>query len=267
MSANVDQVKATIRHLLRLSENNAATEGEVANAIRFARRLMDAHHLQEDDVRNDPHEAAADRETMDRRTVYSATRSLAFWESTLCDFIEDLVGTVQFFMQKRVLVKRGGRIVFSEQGDPLIRQGINFYGPAEDVALACDLFDTFHQTIATAARLKYGGALRGAGRNYCEGFVYGMGEKLDAARKQDAAANEQSRALIVRSTAIARATQQRASTWLTAQGIELKSRDRSRRGDFTPSAFEDGTFDGSRTPVDAKRKSKITGSTQRRLTQ
>jgi len=56
----LDNVKDTIRKLLNLAENDGAADGEIDNALRFARRLMHQHHLSEEDIdRSDPDSKAA----------------------------------------------------------------------------------------------------------------------------------------------------------------------------------------------------------------
>jgi hypothetical protein len=265
MTVNTDQIKKTVADLLRLAENDAAAEGEVENAIRFARRLMDAHHLSEEECRLDPHAAAAQKEIMGEQTIYGSVRTLAFWEQTLASFVELLVGSVGVYRTSKQIVRQNNIIQFDEAGEPQVKCGLVFYGPVEDINLACDLFDSLHQTIATVARLKYGGALRGDGRNYCEGFVVGLNTKLKEVKRQDLIQQE-SRALIVRSTEIAKATKERAKLWLQEnKDWKLrKSQKRQAGSAYNANAFQDGITDGKNINPKVNRKAKITGSSSQR---
>jgi hypothetical protein len=42
---DIERVKGRIRKLLATAADDAATEGEIDNAVRFARQMLAAHHL------------------------------------------------------------------------------------------------------------------------------------------------------------------------------------------------------------------------------
>jgi len=255
MTTNTDQIKKTVADLLRLAENNAATEGEVENAIRFARRLMDAHHLSEEECRKDPHAFAAKKEIMGEQATYGFVRTLSV-------FVEKLVGSVGIYRTRKQIVKKNNIVQFDANGDPDVRCGLVYFGPQEDIALACELFDSLHQTIATLARLKYGGTMRGPGRNYCEGFVVGLNQKLNEAKEKDLISSE-SRSLIVQSTAIAKATRERAVRWFEEQNGKLKKGGEKKKGTFNSDAYKNGIADGNNLNPTVNRRAKVEGSQQR----
>ena len=266
MSESLESVKKTIRDLLNLARNDAATEGEIDNAIRFARRLMDRHHIDEDDC-HDPHTAAAVEELMDCGENWLDNQFINQWEHGLAWFVRNLVGSVGHYINRPQTVRKNGVLVFNANGKPRVASGFTFYGPAEDVVLATELFDNLRQTVIVMARLKHGGAMQGPGRSYAEGFVAGMSEKLSESRRADESASAESRALIVRSTALAKVKQEKAKNWLaTAKGIKLRNRSGGGGGgQYHGNAYGEGRADGRKADVSATRKSKIDGSSQRRL--
>ena len=94
----------------------------------------------------------------------------------------------------------------------------------------------------------------------------GLQDKLAESRKADRAASAEGCALVVRSTALALAKQQKAKEWLAkSEGIKLRSTSSSAGGAHHSSAYGEGKEDGRRANVSAARKSKLDGSTQRRL--
>ena len=58
----------------------------------------------------------------------------------------------------------------------------------EDVAVAQRVFEELSITIASMGKLKLGGAFKGPGREYCEGFVAGLFEQLKQADTEHEAA-------------------------------------------------------------------------------
>ena len=82
-AGNVERVKDTIRKLLNLAANDAATEGEVNNAIRFARKLMLEHQLSDDDCKagDESDEERIARAECQRGSVNSQSAKCSGWES------------------------------------------------------------------------------------------------------------------------------------------------------------------------------------------
>lgn len=186
--STTDPIKQRIRLLLNLAENDGATEGEIDNALRFARRLMDAHHLSEDDIPGNVHDAAAEAECkeMARDHAYGNGTSLASWEKSLASFTSAFVGGVGVYIGgPKEYRDSKGMLKFDERGRAVTRGTVIFYGLADEVQLATALFDDLRGTIAAMARLKFGGALRGDGRSYGDGFVSGLYERVKKFREED----------------------------------------------------------------------------------
>lgn len=265
--SNTDKVKQTIRGLLNLAANNAATEGEVANALRFARRMMDAHHLSEDECRRDPDAQHARAEVMGTEEWQNGNALLWMWEKSLGSFVERFVGSVGAYITGAKPLVIDGRAQFDAKGKRRATRAVVFFGPVEDCALATELYATLRETVATMARLRVGGAHFKEGRAYAEGFVAGLFRQLGEAKRVDEASTE-SRALVVQSTAIATATKARAVGWLKAQGVRLgsaRSGGTGITGSDQRAAYNSGVEDGRKATVSASRRSKVTGEAQRRL--
>lgn len=258
MTLNTEQIKKTVRDLLNLAENDAATEGEIANAIKFARRYMDVHHLSEEECRK-----AGERvEKFTNNTVYGEVGNLAQWEKNIGLFLLELIGSIGWWRTNRQKVTVNGIAVLDKNDRPVEKVGLVFYGPEEDVNLAVSMFEDLHATIATMARLKWGGTQRGEGRSYAEGFSKGLMLKLQEAEKADKT-DVQTTALIVRSKEVALATKKRADSWL----VETKKWRRApkdryvrRRVNNDAGAYNEGIEDGKRTDTSIARKKKIAGN-------
>lgn len=260
MSTTTDSVKARIRKLLQLAENDAATDGEISNAIAFAQRLMAEHHLSEEQVKEgDPvnlHAVQADLEklTMLRLAAFGQGEKLASWEVTLSMFVSKLVGGVGVYGSGARTVRTAtGTIMFDSRGRSMVRSTVTFYGADEDVRLAQQLYVDIATTIAAMARLKFGGAFRGEGRSYGDGFVAGLQTKL---REATAASAAESKSLAIRCDAIVKAKVEHANKWLKQQGVTLSSRGHGS-GSFHPSAFSAGKQDGLAADISAKRTTKL----------
>lgn len=270
MNNTVENVKARIRKLLNLAENNAATEGEVANAVAFAQRLMAEHHLSEDQVREgyqpNAHEVMADLEklTMLQMATYGQGEKLASWERTLASFVAKLIGSVGVYLNGTVRVRTAaGTLLFDAQGKVVERGSVKFYGEAEEVRLACELYADLGATIAAMARLQYGGVFRGEGRSYADGFVAGLYTKLSTAEKQAAGENT---ALALRCSTIVQAKKQHAAAWLKGQGVKLGSASRGGGREHHRGAYEQGKQDGAAQGVSVTRRGKLaTAGGQRQL--
>lgn len=145
-----------------------------------------------------------------------------------------------------------------------------YYGPAEDVALACELFTDISYTIASMGVLKWRGAFQGDGLSYCCGFAQALA--LEAYHRTAATSLAKRHGitteLAVRTRAISLAKRTKASAWLKEEcGLKL-GRARSRRtgqSRFNNDAYTEGRQDGRAHGLSATRKPKL-GETTMKLT-
>jgi hypothetical protein len=247
----IDKVKQTIADLLNLARNDAATQGEIDNAMRFARRLMDAHHLSEDDCKTQQNQPQAMSWECGEKPIYGYNTRFMLWEVRLAQFIEKFVGSVGIYRDNEIkLVFREGEI----QGAP--KQALVYYGPLDDVQLAADLYDKWYHVIITMAKLRIGHVVRGLGRSYCEGFVAGMFTTLEQVKLADQSSNQQTNALIVRSTEIAAVKKTAAQNYITAKFGKMGKGKKMKGRGVDAGAYSQGKIDGARAEVSATRREK-----------
>jgi hypothetical protein len=254
MSDALENVKERIRLLLNLARNNAATEGEISNALTFARRLMDAHHIDEADL------GSAQKKTkMGDATAHSHAACMNQWETSLAWFMTELVSGVSWFHRKKRNVIVDGRMQFLEDGREKKAAEIVFYGVAEEAMLAAELYRELSLTIAGMARLRFGGAMRGAGRDYCEGFVQGLSTALQESKRVDRLAG--AGALIVRAEGLVAVKKQEAANWLSnSRGIKIRmvsGKGTYARINHGGNAFATGHADGKKQSVNINRTKKL----------
>jgi hypothetical protein len=149
-----ERIIARIRKMLTLAQDGAATEGEIENAMRLARQLLDEHNLTEQDVAPPPgasaHASAGIQQAPSRfRTGWGRWRemlALAAGKLTDCG------------------------VVFHTRPDK--RQCAIFVGTSLDTTIALEMFAYLETTAKTLARQHYGpGKWKPAHRQYALGFA------------------------------------------------------------------------------------------------
>ena len=93
---DLEKIKDDIRCMLNLAADDAAAEGEIENALRFAKRLMDRHNLSEDDLDADP-EIALEEAEFARQRVNGDSSKLATWEKMLAAHICNVIGGIDYY--------------------------------------------------------------------------------------------------------------------------------------------------------------------------
>ncbi len=223
-----DKIMGRIRALDNTASNAASTEGEKRNALRMMQNLMLRHNLSREDITDDDNVESV---RFTRTACPVNGRRACQWEKWLASYlIVEIFPTNQYYV-----ATKGHRTYFW------------FYGPREDVQNCITLFRELLLTIATSARLHYGGHSRGSGASYCEGYVAGL------PRHQDSHATDQS---VVSETALIHArtlaVHSAAREWLNIEcGIQLVSGGRSGRFDHDPDAANRGKKHGARHDVRA----------------
>jgi len=262
--SDISRIKDRIKNLLNLAENDGAMDGEVDNALRFARRLMLKHNLDEADVKDaqGAHEKAADYETTEYTKEWTRTVGTRFtaWETELMFAIQELIGTVKWFRgSTRDRMTKMGTIEFNPvTGMPAKVRQVVFYGPKGDVADALEMVREWQETIVTMARLRFGGALRGPGKSYAEGFARSLLLKVRAIHREERLqikGGGSTALTLVRSTDLMLAKQKHADVWLEqSAGIRLTKGTPLGNGSHDSSAFTAGKADGSRANFSQRRK-------------
>lgn len=246
------KIKDTIRKLLAVANNSGATEGEIDNALRFAKQMMVLHHLSEDDLVLDQHNhaQAARKEYADVRS-YSFGKKQTSWENSLAGFVMKFFGSVGCFTSPDETKKtKNNTIDFDPKGNTQTRCAFVFYGLEEEVYLANEMFESLAMTIYVLARVKYGTVLKKDGREYADGFVFGLFQKLKEAENQ-IRLDQATTALIVRSDENASLKLKEAKNWLSERkNIRLSKKSKSfNKTTRNANAFQDGKEDGKNTEL------------------
>lgn len=283
---NLDDIKRKLAAILAKAEDGSgATEEEANSALEFARRLMLRHQLTEADLASTkdrtPQEIAADTEYT-QRTAYGQSARMAAWEVSLAYAIQLTIGTVGWYQanaaQKRTAT---GNLEFDAKGQPFNRSRFVWYGPAEDCRDAAELLDEWSVLIASLARMKWGGAFRGKGRSYAEGFASALQEK---ARERDQAeralisgaprGSAKDAAMVARSEAqggacsalvvqaardVMLAKKNAGKAWLSTQGVRLTTSSSGGGGSRNGDAYAAGRRDGRNANLSHSSTRKIGG--------
>lgn len=280
MTNDIDRIKEKIRALINLGEDDGATEAEAENAMRFARRLMLQHNVTQEDMEEakDAHESEADAEQVEYGQVPSEgqTSGLTSWEAALGWAICKLVGTVKWYQSGTTVRKRAnGTIEYdNDTGKPKTRSVFVFYGPVEDCRDAKQLMAEWSLAVTTLARMKFGGALRGEGRAYCEGFCDALLAKMNKIKAEEqkligaqkaqqqlpSGATRSTALMVMNGNQLMLAKQEKAKHWLEeTQGIKLRNRSGSRGGSYHGDAYGAGKADGARANFSHSRTKKLGG--------
>lgn len=273
MTVDMASIKEKIKKLLNVSEENNSAANEIAMAVRHAKKLMDAHNLTEDDL------GSKEEKVQDIKSAKMAQQRVDIggrfseWELSLAWATCKIVGGVQFYLDRKKTYVRDDNdfIVTDAKGNPKRAVGYQFYGVAEDVMLAKQLFDELRVTILAMAKLRWGGAYRGDGRQYCEGFIRGINEAYREANQKEKDLAESSKrigcgtalAVIDGRKEIVQAKRNHGSFWLRHHaGIRLRSGGSgsgSGYTDYSGQAYRNGVSDGRRANTSVNRSKKISG--------
>ncbi len=253
MSTELNQVKDTIRKLLNLARNDAATEGEINNAIKFAQRLMAAHHLTEENIGDNEQ-----KKVIGQGVVYASGARADAWEHGLAIFITKFIGSVGVYNSgKTVLRTAEGLIRRKPTGEEIVRIAFQFYGLEEEVKLAQDLYNNLSETITAMALLKHGSPYRLGGREYANGFIHGLNEQIKK-NVQELSVESTSRALIVQADKVALAKLNNAQSWLAnVQNVKLRKPTGRLRGTSATNAYSSGFNDGKNAEINTQRQKRI----------
>ncbi len=265
MTADMQKVKDRIRQLLNVAANDAATDGEIDNALRIAQGEMARHHLSETDLVTEPAEQWADIDSAEKGEARAIVGSKKYyWECLLAQFCQQFVGGVKIYASNSTdNIDRiaGSRIVrWDDNGEIRKGKAFVFYGVAEDAELAKDLFDELRATIITMARLTWGGAFKGDGGTYCEGFVAGLNTKLkkaEARQRLESQGNSTGMILVERRADLIKRKQQAAELYLREKGVKLGSGGRMGGSNGSEQAYNEGKADGQASDVGVNRTKKI----------
>ncbi len=232
-----EKILSRLRALDRTATNDASTEGEKHNALRMMQDLMLRHNLTRADIVDEDN---IEHVRFARMACPVNGARICIWEGALSIYV-----TTYIFPTTQVYCSRSRN-----------RSLFWFYGPKVDVENAIELFKELLLTIATAAKLQFGGYSRGSGASYAEGYVAGLPRWNCEGKESSTAAScerspvegdssdlDRSRALIQQRTL---AVTDAARQWLDIEcGIQLQRSRRAGRYERDPLAEHLGRQDGA----------------------
>lgn len=243
---DLDKIKSKILKLINLSEDVNASNGEVANAMNAATRMMAAHNLTRDDI---DHSAKSgdptQRVTMGRHCAVSIGTNLSTWECMLMHFVCDFIGYVAHYKTSLQYLRKDGIAVLDDEGHQ--RKGclIYFYGSSDSAEACVELYEELRDTICAMAQLLYGGWYKGDGAVYAQGFCSGLElarqKAIDAYKNSD----DQTTALVLQDEKQQAIVIKRGKDWLKKEhGIQLRKGSRRSGASGDAAAFSNGQRDG-----------------------
>lgn len=235
---NLDKIKSSIRAMLNLASNHAASQGEKDNAMTHVQRLMEEHNLREEDLADaDGLLDSLDNVAAGKYKINMGKRQ-CMWHASLAMFVKELLATVEAYCVKN---KSSNTV------------DIVFYGVMSDCEIAAEIFIEVRDMIDLTARKKYGGAKKGDGYRYSMGFTGGLQEQL---RRLQAIRPSSSTALVVARHAIVVRKQAIAKKVVTDEGPGTFQKQSTR----TPhdDAYVEGWDTGLHHTVNPDRRKKLT---------
>lgn len=184
-----DRAKETVRKLLAVANDSAASEAEIENAMKHAARLIDQHQIDRAELEAKTDGTAQAEQPMGRHAAQTTATNFSTWEKTLAQAVAKIFGNVACYSDNAKPVQRmpNGIAATDRNGTAKRVSQFQYYGPTEDAQEAAALFQEWSIAIATMAVRRWGGAYRGDGAAYAEGFtsaLYRKAKELDDARRQ-----------------------------------------------------------------------------------
>lgn len=256
----MQKIKDKIRKLLAIAADDTVADGEIAAAMRLAEAALEKYHLDRVDIEADSlHENIPLQETMGRTASQPLGPRLTIWESTLCQAVLKLVGSVGCYYNKQ----------FASKGTfkkPTLSAVVTWYGPAEDAKLASELFDEWGSVICTIATGRFGGHANKEGARYAYGFASSLLEKANAVASNRTRLITSSTTAIVKSgegslAMVLQAKRERSDDWLAkSEGIKLNKPRATASYNWSErdrDAYFSGRNDGDKAQFEAKRTAKL----------
>lgn len=242
---NIESIRKKITNIIRLSEDNTATEGEIKAAVHAATKLMAKYNITRSDIDlSDQEDGTKDMKMGDHVAISHGAR-LTKWETVLTTFVCDFIGYISACWQTSTLLFKHGIAVLDQDGNHRKGALIYFYGQTDNAAAAVDLFEELRETIASLAKIHHGGWFRGDGASYAEGFVAGMEEARVEALGDLQADDKSTTALILQDQKNQAIIKKRGEKWFCQKhGCRIRSRSQRGGANGDPAAYEKGQKHG-----------------------
>lgn len=211
---NRESIVERVRKMVALARDNAASPGEIENAMKLARELMTKYGIEDGEV-----EPAQQQATINRAD--SASRAgWARWEQSLINVVTNVCDV------KAVLNHSGRKVT------------IQFVGFPADVAVACALYPALLASIRVCARMQFGQGWNFHHRSFAEGFIAGLSKQARQAKQ----AAQQANAIILRKDLA-------IQKWMD-DNLKLRpGRSSASHGSFDLDAYAEGKRQGERVAL------------------
>ncbi|MFN7627911.1 MAG: DUF2786 domain-containing protein [Pirellula sp.] len=228
--AEFEKIIQRLRAIDNTARNHASTESERENALRMMQSLLMRHNLTRQDITGQEVDSTTQHTRL--ACAVNGSRALA-WEKDLAFYVTDHI----FPMTQWYYNRQGHRTLFF------------FYGPKFDVDNAIQLFRELLLTIASAAKLLYGGYARGSGASYAEGYVASLPKSaLVEGTVEDVGETKSSDHSLIQQRTLS--VQETAREWLDLEcGIRLVKGYRRTRDFHDPAAEGLGRMHGAQHQV------------------
>lgn len=202
MKTEIEAIKNKLAKLINLSENGAATQGEIDNALNAAMQIMARHNLTRDDI-DLTSSSPAKNVRMSRSKVFCLNANSSTWEGMLARFCAEFIGNVSYY-------KSTGHYSISKDVKSTC---YFFYGSEDEVEITVDLFNELQSSISIMAIARYDSFYSKKGGTYSEGFVSGL-EESNHSQKLLLKSDSQTNALIIKSNQTSLIIINEAKDWL-----------------------------------------------------
>lgn len=235
MNKELQKVKDKLVKLINLSENGAASQGEIDNALNMAAQIMAKHNLTREDI-DFTSASPAGNVRMSRAYVSCLNANSSTWEGMLARFCVQFVGNISYY-------KTHGTYGLNKSKKICV---YFFYGSLDEVEIATELFKELQNVISIMATVRYENFYSGKGGAYCEGFVSGLESNLHS-EKLKLKGDSITHALIIKSDHTSAMIVSQAKNWLAdTHKIKLRTGQGTRgANDSSGNARAQGKRDGS----------------------
>lgn len=222
-----------ITKLMRLASDGRASEGEIQNALSFARRLMDKHNIAEQSILLDESDDVV-ASHIEEVEVFSRTMPSL---GTFYHYLAFAVGTL---CECRVYQRRAYGDV---KGYRKLQTKIIMYGQPHDVALAKALYAELVTTMHAMARLATGQSWsHRSSRSYMVGFSSRLVQRAREAKKVSVEDSSCTALVLKKDVALAK----------YEEGLNLKQLKSQARNNVDPHYYNKGNRDGEHVSLDTR---------------
>jgi hypothetical protein len=240
-------IQRRVKAMLATAANKGSSAGEIETAMDMAMKLMEKYNLEREDIEQIDDTKAFDLSKVEfsKVTVVGKSSKGYAWEAGLANFICAFIAGANYYSCSQdaqpLVAKRGG-------GYKKVKVKI-FYGPAEDVQMAAEIYRGLHHMAYTYAMQMYGGWCKGDGGTFCHGFVQGLQDAHEVIEEKQT----QTTALVV--VDMSKAITVASKGWLKKEhGVKLSSSTLDGVRKRNAGAFANGRTLGSKQSMNTSRR-------------